>query len=389
MKHTFIIFIFSFFFVGSTQCQKILETNSGQRILLVEDGSWRILNKTELSGSKDEELGTSLDVFKSPKQGKYPINPDQREKVVSLLTSIRSDEAQLLVNIEMANRKLHQVKSERKLAKKAKNDTKKLESQIADINFEIKNSENYYRIASNLIDVSSELLDGSIKNPEDVLQHLLTEINSFDPVNTGMGGLDTKQSENSTPDVSVENKSLKYPTVFKLSEQRNAKENYECKIVFNGYDDKIGENRKEVKTQSFFSYSQEKMKPYFKSENFLTCDANLSKVGKKYYLTLKIRIRSKDASKTYGVLRSNENIKIELINGRKIYGKSINKDKGTIESYTGHTLYTGIYELDNSDIKDLKNNYLDNIGVIWSSGYEEYDIYNVDFLINQIECLTK
>ena len=78
-----------------------------------------------------------------------------------------------------------------------------------------------------------------------------------------------------------------------------------------------------------------------------------------------------------------------MINGQRVYGRNINNDKGQIESYTGHTLYTGIYELKKDDINALKNQYLDHIGIIWSSGYEEYDIYNVDFLKNQIKCLTK
>ena len=78
-----------------------------------------------------------------------------------------------------------------------------------------------------------------------------------------------------------------------------------------------------------------------------------------------------------------------MINGVRVYGRNINNDKGRIESYTGHTLYKGVYELSKDDVNDLKKSFLDHVGIIWSSGYEEYAVYNVDFLQNQLECLTK
>jgi hypothetical protein len=371
--------------------QEILNTNSGQRILLVDDGSWRLISETEIITDNTIEKGTSLNSFKSPKQGKYPVTPDQQEEIQNLLTNFMSDEAQLLVNIEMSKRELKQLKAEKSLLDGNKEKTIKIESQIRQTEASIRDDEADYSTASNLIELSNKLLEGKIKNIEKSLVTLTSKYNAIRTISSGMGGASTGELPKTTEKVGItklDGRPL-YPTSFETDDSKRSEDNYDCEIVFDGYDTDIGADRKEVKTQSFFGFTQEKLKPYFKTDDYLNCDANISKVGKKYFLTLKITIRSKDANKNYGALKANENIKIQLINGRSVYGLSINTDEGQIESYTGHTVYTGIYQLDKGDINDLKKHFVDYIGIIWSSGYEQYDIYNVDLLTNQIKCLNK
>ena len=391
MKHTYLVVAFALLFSTSLYSQKVLTTNSGQRILLVDDGSWRIIAETESIDDTSSELGTSLESFKSPKQGKYPVSSDQREEIKKLLTNNLSDEAQLIVNIEMAKRKLDQLKKEKSEVKKDNEKSEKIKYQIELTKIDIKADEKFYKNTSKRIELSNKLLEGKVKNIDKAFASIDLNFNTPESINSGMGGVATEviQKEQLSTQPSPTAKAIKYPTSFELDERKRERDELDCKIVFDGYDSEIGADRKEVETQPFFSFSQDKMKPYFKTADFLNCTANISKVDKRYYLTLNIKIRSKDASKSYGMLSANENIKLELIDGRSIYGKSIKNDTGIIESYTGNTLYTGIFQLDKSDINDLKNNYIDNIGIIWSSGYEQYDIYNVDFLTNQIKCLNQ
>lgn len=391
MKHSYIILLLLVFGATSLVGQKVLKTESGQRILLVDNGSWRLLSPVENIAGESITEGTSLNSFDSPKQGKYPVNADQRLEIQNLLTNFLSDEAQLCVNIEMNHRKINQLKVQKKSSKKDKEEVKKLEFQIESTLLEIEKDKETSKSISKLIEVSNNLLEGEVKNKDKVIASLKNDINPAETFNSGMGGV----VEPDKKEIIASAKPIKkvqppaYPTTFSIDEDHYNASISECEIVFNGYDKDIGHNRKEVKTQPFFSYSQEKMKPYFKSEDFLTCNANVAKIGKKHFLTLKIRIRSKDATKTYGSLQADNNLVIELINGRKIYGRNINIDKGEIESYTGHTLYKGIFELRNDDLKDLKKHYVDNLAIIWSSGYEQYDIFNVDFIKNQLECLSK
>ena len=74
LKHAF-VFTFSMFLIGvsSLNAQKILMTESGQKILIAADGSWSIVKFDETidtEGNIVSETSTSLDAFQAPNEGK-------------------------------------------------------------------------------------------------------------------------------------------------------------------------------------------------------------------------------------------------------------------------------------------------------------------------------
>jgi hypothetical protein len=395
--------------IPHSKSQKIVNTESGQKILIAKDGSWSIVKfneKINEEGVIVSDTNTNLDAFEAPNAGKHPLTVDQSAQVNNVLKTFKSDEAQLIVNKEFFQKNLDQLIQKRKEAKKDKD-----ADQLANLKELIKITENSlnktkqdYKKSSKLIASANELLKGNVKNKERAIAKLIQANEMPINKNSGMGGSLTQsnvtiQSDDvDSKDASTEVEKIEtatttqnavYPKTFKVSKAKHPRDKYECELAFDGYDDVLRANKKEVKTEFFFGHSQEKMKAYFKNDDFITCDANLSKVGRKYYITLKIRVKSKDAKRTYGMLRSKETIRFEMINGDKVYCTSMVQDDGTIEAYTGNTLYTGIYEISKDNIKILKKGYLDNVGIIWSSGYEQYNIFNVDFIKNQLRCLEK
>ena len=47
------------------------------------------------------------------------------------------------------------------------------------------------------------------------------------------------------------------------------------------------------------------------------------------------------------------------------------------------------YPINSSVLATLAKGEVDTIRMYWSSGFEEYEVYNLDFFINQIRCLGK
>ncbi len=392
--------------ISSLNAQKILMTESGQKILIATDGSWSIVKFNETidsNGNIVSETSTSLDAFQAPNVGKYPLTVEQKATVQNLLKTFLSDEAQLLVNTDFFKGNIEILKEKKELAKENKEKTEEdnFAKQIKITKASVKKNKDAYKESSNLIADAKELLDGKVKNIEEHIAKLIQVTEAPQLVDSGMGGIikknDTNNSdeevleENNEDDIEgLNNKTVnRYPKSFKVDKESYPRDKYECEIVFDGYDDDLGSDKKEVKSEFFFGHSQKKMKSYFKRDDFIKCNANVSKVGRNYYITLNIRVKSKDAKKTYGMLIANETVRFEMIDGSKVYCTSMIQNGGTIEPYTGNTLYTGIFEIKKDDLSLLKNNFLDNIGVIWSSGYEQYNIFNVDFLKNQLQCLEK
>ena len=392
--------------ISSLNAQKILLTESGQKILLASDGSWSIVKFDETidtEGNIVSETGTSLDAFQAPNAGKYPLTVEQKAKVKNMLKSLLSDEAQLLVNREFFNDNIEVLNEKKQLANEADNklEEKELKKQIKITEASAKKSNQAYKESSKLIADATDLLNGKVKKREKYIAKLVQVTEAPENNNSGMGGIIESKDEmapaikQSISDETIVEKveanpaqiKAMYPTSFKVPKENYPRDKYDCEITFDGFDDLLGSKKKEVKSEFFFGYSQKKMKSYFKNDDFIKCDAFVSKVGKKYYITLKLRVKSKDAKKTYGMLRANETMRFEMVDGSKVYCTSMIQDDGTIEPYTGNTIYNGIFEINKDDLNTLKDSFLDNIGVIWSSGYEQYNIFNVDFLKNQLECL--
>ena len=161
----------------------------------------------------------------------------------------------------------------------------------------------------------------------------------------------------------------------------------DCKLIYNDQEPNTKKFRKEVEKEFLFGYTHPKLKPYFKDKHFLTCEAKIVQLNNKNFLWLYITIASKDAIKNYGYIEKSSPLKIELIDGEILYAPNIQNSTGKLEAYTGNTNYLVMLPLDKSSLRQLEKSEIDKIGIMWSSGYEQYEIYHVDLVMNQIECI--
>ena len=62
---------------------------------------------------------------------------------------------------------------------------------------------------------------------------------------------------------------------------------------------------------------------------------------------------------------------------------------GRTNDLANKTTYALTYELDKNQVKKLKKYDIDRVELEWSSGYESYEVYEVDAILNQINCMEK
>lgn len=136
-----------------------------------------------------------------------------------------------------------------------------------------------------------------------------------------------------------------------------------------------------------FTHTDKELRPYFKDKDLMTCLTRLSRTGPYVYLVVEFQIASSHSRKNFGALLAGSLLRFQLMNEERVslYNATINS--GRIDAYSGHTIFTGQYALGKKEIKALKKSGLDKMRVMWSTGFEDYDIYNIDLLIHQIECL--
>jgi archaellin len=141
--------------------------------------------------------------------------------------------------------------------------------------------------------------------------------------------------------------------------------------------------------QRFFSFTPENLMNYFSQEDYMVTDISVSKVKNDYFLAIEFRFNNKDISRAYGTLVKGDFTRFNFLQGRKIFLKHPDTVNFRIEEYTGNTIYTMKYPLRRDYVKILKASPVVEMGVMWSTGFETYQIYNIDLLSNQIKCIEK
>jgi len=53
------------------------------------------------------------------------------------------------------------------------------------------------------------------------------------------------------------------------------------------------------------------------------------------------------------------------------------------------TTYNTSYPLNKSQIKRLRDAEIDKVRMIWATGYEDYEVYQVDFFRDLFRCLEE
>ena len=162
-----------------------------------------------------------------------------------------------------------------------------------------------------------------------------------------------------------------------------------CEIVFDGFDEDLKSKRKETQAQQLFGHTHPRLRRHFKDGDYLSTKAALAKIDGDYYLMLTIDIASKSATKNYGAISPKERTRFRFVDGKSMYLRPLYLQKGSLQEYTGHTIYKPIYRLSKDDFKLLEKVELDDVGLMWTSGFESYEVYHIDVLQNLAKCLKK
>lgn len=378
------VYLLLLFLATSLHGQDVLTTKSGQKIIVAADGTWQNAPMQKAANINTDSTDTVENVFEMPTESKIMMSRAQSQEAASLKSILQAEEIKSLVALTLSNREIENLQIQKKSAAPAE-----LPSIVAKLNKKQvaakDQKKSYDKAANHLRKLKKLTSEGSNNKLDKKLAAIREDVNKDFAIVTKVKAPAAAATAPIAPKTVGPQP---YPTTFKLADSRHKISESPCEVTFDGKDPVTGKNKKEVKEGLLFTFTQDKLKPYFKSDDFLKCESTMTKVGKSYYLTLNIRIKSKDAYRTYGSLPAKEELKIEFIDGTKIYGTNIIQSNGEIEAYSGNTLYTGIFQLDKDEVKQLEKKLVDAVGILWSTGYEQYEVYNVDFLMQQTKCLN-
>lgn len=162
-----------------------------------------------------------------------------------------------------------------------------------------------------------------------------------------------------------------------------------CSFHFEGSDELTGEQKTEISPEIWFTYTDPRLKQYLKEQTYLSCSAFLSSLAGGFrYLTIQIEVHAINAKHAYGYIPEGSLLNIRLIDGKSIALFSRNESRGSFDKKEAKVTYIVQYPIDYQKERQILKNEVDEVRIIWTSGYEDYRVTNVDLLIHQLECLN-
>jgi hypothetical protein len=371
----FLFFCLNIFFVTIALSQRRITTLSGQKIILLQNGKW----------IRDENTHDTLSLtgISEPKNISALSAADkENEGIKILLETAKLKEIENVVLLDDLDKEVAikevMLSQARQMNDKLKEAT--IKSESAEFKSRLKTAEKIYKSTAELIYSAQNLkhLNGEQKRKK------MTELGLALNVDTApyiseislpeTQSLPLIKADKNKPD-EIENKPK---TIRKLKVDN-------CNIIRNEQINK--QHIVETKPEFLFSFTPDKLKNYFKEKDLLNADVSVIKIGKDKFLRLTIKLYSKDAAKNYGIIHLGSLIKIFFISGKSISLTSASESDGSLENYTGKVIYNVDYLITGDDTDMIYDVPVDKIGIMWSSGFEMYDVYNVDVLMRLNKCL--
>ncbi len=163
-----------------------------------------------------------------------------------------------------------------------------------------------------------------------------------------------------------------------------------CSIVFEGMDERTSRPRKDVQQEVLFTYTDERLRPFLKDKEYLRCEGYLTSIGGGFrYLTLVFSFAYPNAREAYGFIEKGSVLTIKMLNGTFVNLFSGKMDRGRYDTKTKLLTYRVHYPIDRGQLSLLEKEEVDAFRVFWSSGYEEYEVFQLDFFQNQLSCLEQ
>ena len=358
-----------------TIAQKNLDTKSGQALTVTIDSTYKHRANKANKSNEDQFMGEEINPLEDPNNFEQNGNPQEKTILSRLKLQLQNIETKSTNDRYQYKKKMNVLKENLKVAKKAEEigQIAELENQLNSIEVDYDVADMRAKESYNFINKLNKLRNFKPLERVSIINKIIAK--SAKSLGTSVNNVQSSQEDFS---FAVDDRNPEYITHDEI-----------CSITFNGMDESLDQKRIEHGPQHLFGHTSEKLKHVLKKKNFLNCNAYLTLLDGDYYLNLDLELATKDASKSYGYIDKNDLVKLTFINGENFIANSIYKAEGKLEQYSGHTKYEAVYRLQDINMELIKDLELDKLAIIWSSGYEEYPVYEIDLLQRQLECIKK
>lgn len=378
-----------FLFMQDGFSQELRENEKGEKIIVYPDGTWQYFGN--LNHGDNSPFKFPSDSSENTK--KYPVYSGDVSPLREVMTPTEGDLRKIAKRkVQIAQNAVTLAEAEAKLVNEER---LRLERQLSE-SLQAKGNAN----APELVELEDKLNEAKRKEEQANLaieqakrqaarallqsknKSYLNSLVASDPNN--LRNRNNRRNRNTRQALDFErDRPLNAPTAYNTPPPV-------CRIAFEGKDSYSGQFRKDVQKQLLFTYTDEALKPILQQKEYLRCSGFISSLNDKdYFLSLEFSFAFPNALEAYGIIEKESILSIRLIDGDYVHLSAGELSQGSYNTETELLNYHVHYYINDSQLDFLRIKEVDNIRVFWSSGFEVYDIFDVDFFMNQIACLER
>jgi len=150
----------------------------------------------------------------------------------------------------------------------------------------------------------------------------------------------------------------------------------------------VQKRRLDTAVQPFFYYTTPEMRPYLAQKEAINCYGFLSYISGGYYIiNLIFVVDLANTQQLYGVIPKQSELLVLYLDGKYSKLKTANEVVAKFDEATKTFVYEVKYIVPGSQVKNLKTKAIDKVRITWSTGYESYEIFDVNYLIDLFDCI--
>ncbi|MFK8006162.1 MAG: hypothetical protein AB8H03_07320 [Saprospiraceae bacterium] len=376
--------------------QQIDHNKEGEKIVLFSDGRWEYFDKTN---------PTHLEIEKDNKRSQIASPHDILDEQTPKGDSEDDDDG------ERFERLLSKAEDKLALALERESDIKfskiLIEEEMEDLKTDENSTDEEYYLLKRQLKLAADLERDAKKKTKKTKKELERLKKQGKIVQKSASRKSKKKNSKKNKKQKVKVKELqdskytyKEDGLFYLASKKFAKYSIDedvmyhppqkdCNLVFDGVDEFMGKKRKDVERDVLFTFTNDDMRRYMKEEDYISCEGNLTQIkGGVLLFNLFVTINTTDAQRAFGGLTKGNLLTLKMINGESISLVNNQSDNGVYDPLKKQHIFTGQFRINSGQEKSLKKSEVDVVRIIWDTGYEDYEVYNLDFFINQFKCLN-
>lgn len=380
MKH-FTTILWFFLIALPVMYSQVVRTNEkGEKIIEYPDGTW----KPFVEEGAEDPLGAAP----PPREWEEP-DPEEaaRKKAIQIAETLNAEAMRLGNFAEETGRKRIQLEEE--LSDMRANPDLYPSREVDEKQRQLNLEKEREKLASELYDQAIHLArDAELliylkpKKRDKQMKLLETQKGQLDAKKTMLSGAQPEPVVPAVPPAKV------YAVYDPAKDTRLSPPAYPCAFTHKEVDKFTGKLRRDLEPALLFTHTPKDLRPFLRDREYITCRGYLADLSDGLlFLSLEFSIASNNAPASFGGIPNGSIMSILPMKGETIRLFNSKTDAGFFDSGRGVYVYRAQFQISGLQEKVLQSIEIDKIRVIWATGYEDYEVFDLDFFRNQINCL--